>query len=96
MRRSSFRRGRVLRSFGPTVLGVLLFIGGGVAAHADGTVEVRRNREVLGRVDLSSASFHPRRIFPVATFDVVRSGHVHVVASGGARVEIDGLGSLAA
>lgn len=35
MRHSSFPR-RVLRSFGPTLLGVLLFIGGGVAAHADG------------------------------------------------------------
>ena len=37
-----------------------------------GTVEVRWNHEVLARVDLSSAGFHPGRIFPVANFDAVR------------------------
>ena len=62
-----------------------------------GTVEVRWNHEVLARVDLSSAGFHPGRIFPVANFDAARWGRVHiVVVSDGARVEIDGLGAFAA
>lgn len=61
-----------------------------------GSVEIRWNRTVLGRIDLSTPRDRTSVVFPFARFETPRSGVLRIeVVSAGRRVEIDGFGVLA-